>query len=142
MNSLVLRSRAKSFILLSTTLMLVLFSRVGVRAQDLDDVSFGGTVADENGAVLPGATVTATLLSTKSERTATTDGEGQEVVDSTALEAVLDVEPGDDEDLDDVPPPVEDLVDELTDDEGPHPYDVEDEYRGEAPFGSPDVPEV
>src|SRR5205823_2196168 len=71
------RSRAKSFILFSATLMLVLFSRGSVCAQDLDDVSFAGTVADQNGAVLPGATVTATLLSTKSERTATTDGEGR-----------------------------------------------------------------
>src|SRR2546423_8705588 len=78
MNSLASCSHAKSFVLyFSTALVLVIFSRVGVRAQDLDDVSFGGTVADENGAVLPGATVTATLLSTKSARTATTDGEGR-----------------------------------------------------------------
>src|SRR5437763_5803288 len=76
MNSLASCSRAKPFILFSTTLMLVLFARGSVRAQDLDDVSFAGTVAGQNGAVLPGATVTATLLSTKSERTATTDGEG------------------------------------------------------------------
>ena len=77
MNSLATHSRAKYFNFFSVALMLVLFARVGVRAQDLDDVSFGGTVADENGAVLPGATVTATLLSTKSARTATTDGEGR-----------------------------------------------------------------
>ena len=77
MNCLATRSRAKYFNFFSAALMLVLFARVGVRAQDLDDVSFGGTVADENGAVLPGATVTATLLSTKSARTATTDGEGR-----------------------------------------------------------------
>jgi hypothetical protein len=48
-----------------------------VRAQDLDDVSFAGIVADQNGAVIKGASVTATLLATKSERTITTDGEGR-----------------------------------------------------------------
>jgi hypothetical protein len=46
-------------------------------AQDLDEVSFAGTVADESGAVLPGATVTATLVSTKSVRSAVTDAEGR-----------------------------------------------------------------
>jgi len=46
-------------------------------AQDLDDVSFAGTITDQNGAVIPGASVTATLLSTKSSRAATTDGEGR-----------------------------------------------------------------
>jgi hypothetical protein len=48
-----------------------------VRAQDLDDVSIGGTVADQNGAVVPGATVTAMLAATRSERTVVTDGEGR-----------------------------------------------------------------
>jgi Carboxypeptidase regulatory-like domain/TonB dependent receptor len=47
------------------------------RAQDLDEVSFAGTVADQNGAVLPGATVTATLVSTGSERAAVADAEGR-----------------------------------------------------------------
>jgi hypothetical protein len=47
------------------------------RAQDLDEVSFAGVVADQNGAVLPGATVTATLISTKSVRSAVTDAEGR-----------------------------------------------------------------
>ena len=49
----------------------------GARAQDLDDVSFAGTVADQNGAVVPGATVTATLVATKSTRATLTDGEGR-----------------------------------------------------------------
>jgi hypothetical protein len=48
-----------------------------VRAQDLDNISFAGTVADQNGAVVPGASVTATLALTKSSRTVTTDGEGR-----------------------------------------------------------------
>jgi hypothetical protein len=47
------------------------------RAQDLDDVSFAGTVADQNGAAVTGATVTATLVSTKSVRAASTDAEGR-----------------------------------------------------------------
>jgi len=47
------------------------------------------------------------------------DGEAaHEVVDSTALEAMLEVEEGDDGDVaDDAPEPFDDLVDELTDDE-------------------------
>jgi DNA gyrase subunit A len=65
------------------------------------------------------------------------DGEGevQEMVDSTALEDDLGIEDdGDEGDLDDegVPPPVEDIVDELTDgDDGPAPDDLDDPYRGE-----------
>ncbi|HST50501.1 MAG TPA: TonB-dependent receptor [Pyrinomonadaceae bacterium] len=77
--------RSKSFnfhraanILFDAALMLAILSNAATtRAQDLDDVSFGGTVTDQNGAVLPGASVTATLLSTKSSRTTTTDGEGR-----------------------------------------------------------------
>jgi len=47
------------------------------RAQDLDDVSFSGVVADENGAVVPGAGVTARLVATGAVRATTTDGEGR-----------------------------------------------------------------
>ncbi len=46
-------------------------------AQDLDNVSIGGRVADERGAVLPGAIVTATLVATATERSVSTDGEGR-----------------------------------------------------------------
>ncbi len=48
-----------------------------LHAQDLDDVTFGGRVVDERGASIVGASVTATLLSTKAERTIATDGEGR-----------------------------------------------------------------
>ncbi|MCA1591746.1 MAG: TonB-dependent receptor [Acidobacteria bacterium] len=51
--------------------------RADARAQDLDDVSIGGRVADQNGAVVPGASVTAILLTTNAERTVFTDGEGR-----------------------------------------------------------------
>ena len=47
------------------------------RAQDLDDVSFSGVVADGNGAVVAGASVTARLAATGAERSATTDGGGR-----------------------------------------------------------------
>jgi DNA gyrase subunit A len=63
------------------------------------------------------------------------DGEGaaQEVVGSTALEAMLDVEEGDDGDVaEDAPEPFEDLVDELTDDDGgPDADDVTDLFGGD-----------
>jgi len=47
------------------------------RAQDLDDVTFSGTVTDEHGALLPGAEVRAVLAATGSARAATTDGGGR-----------------------------------------------------------------
>src|SRR6476620_10780415 len=46
-------------------------------AQDLDNVTMTGRVTDQNGAVIPGATVTATLISTGFERTVVTDGDGR-----------------------------------------------------------------
>ena len=53
---------------------------VGCRAlfaQDLDNASISGRIADANGAALPGATVTAILVANNLERTATTDAEGR-----------------------------------------------------------------
>jgi hypothetical protein len=46
-------------------------------AQDLDDATISGRVTDQNGAVIPGAIVTAILVSANRERTMTTDGEGR-----------------------------------------------------------------
>ena len=78
MNRLAPRLRAKTLALFSVSLILLFFAcRAAARAQDLDDVSFGGTVSDQNGAAVTGATVTATLLSTKSARAVTTDGRGR-----------------------------------------------------------------
>lgn len=62
---------------LSAAFALCLFAARGARAQDLDEVSFAGVVADQNGAVIPGATVTATLASTNYTRTSVTDAEGR-----------------------------------------------------------------
>src|ERR1043166_4306944 len=47
-----------------------------VCAQDLDNVTISGKVSDQNGSVIPGATITAILVATKSERTVITDGDG------------------------------------------------------------------
>src|SRR5713226_8552462 len=46
-------------------------------AQDLDTVTISGRVADQNGAVIPGASVTATLVKTRVERTVVADGDGR-----------------------------------------------------------------
>lgn len=62
--------------LVSTTLIIACLS-TAAGAQDLDDVSFSGTVSDERGAVVPGATVTARLAATGAERAAVTDEEGR-----------------------------------------------------------------
>src|SRR5262245_17813851 len=63
----------------STLPLLVLLFCFGapVFAQDLDNVTIAGHVFDQNGAVIPGASVTATLLKTKTERTAVADDEGR-----------------------------------------------------------------
>jgi hypothetical protein len=45
-------------------------------AQDLDNATITGKVADQNGAVIPGATVKVTLANTKTERTVVSDGDG------------------------------------------------------------------
>lgn len=50
---------------------------VAAGAQDLDDVSIGGTVADQHGALVPGARVSAVLVTTRAERSVLTDGEGR-----------------------------------------------------------------
>ncbi|HXI25512.1 MAG TPA: TonB-dependent receptor, partial [Pyrinomonadaceae bacterium] len=49
---------------------------VTIAAQDLDNVTISGKVTDQNGAVIPGATVTAILVATKVERTTVTDDNG------------------------------------------------------------------
>src|SRR5207244_3910478 len=45
-------------------------------AQDLDNVTITGKVTDQHGAIIPGATVKATLANTRVERTVVTDGDG------------------------------------------------------------------
>lgn len=48
-----------------------------IYAQDLDEVTISGRVADQNGAIIPGATVTAVLVGENIERTVTADEEGR-----------------------------------------------------------------
>jgi hypothetical protein len=62
--------------LLASLFLLTCFA-APVRAQDLDEVTVGGRVSDENGAVIPGATVTLGLANTDVERTAISDAEGR-----------------------------------------------------------------
>jgi hypothetical protein len=65
--------RIFAFILLS---LIFLASRLCV-AQDLDNVTIAGRVTDQNGAVIPGATVTATIVKTRVGRTVVADGDGR-----------------------------------------------------------------
>ncbi len=55
-------------------------------AQNLDNVIIGGRVVDQNGAVIPGASVTAVLTRTGSRRTAVADTDGRY--------RILQLEPG------------------------------------------------
>src|SRR5215813_1040317 len=58
-------------------LVIVLCFAARVYAQDLDNVTIAGRVMDQNGAVIPGASVTATLIKTKVERTVVADAQGR-----------------------------------------------------------------
>lgn len=62
--------------LVTVFLLFVAFGTVGF-AQDLDDVTISGKVADSNNAPIVGATVTATLVETGVERTFVTNDEGR-----------------------------------------------------------------
>ncbi|HEX8921275.1 MAG TPA: TonB-dependent receptor, partial [Pyrinomonadaceae bacterium] len=55
-------------------------------AQDLDDVTITGRVADQNGAIIPGATVTAVLVKTNTERSVEANEEGRY--------RIIELEPG------------------------------------------------
>src|SRR5688572_3709648 len=47
------------------------------QAQDLDNVTITGRIADQNGALIPGATVTAVFLKSGAERTAVANDDGR-----------------------------------------------------------------
>jgi outer membrane receptor protein involved in Fe transport len=72
-----MRSSAKPLFLTTLLPLLVCLGSVITTAQDLDNVTIHGKVADETGAVIPGASVTATLIKTKVERTVVADDEGR-----------------------------------------------------------------
>ena len=66
------QKRIFPFVLLS----LVFLASQLCSAQDLDNVTIAGQVTDQNGAVIPGATVTATIGKTRVGRTVVADGDG------------------------------------------------------------------
>lgn len=59
------------------TIFLFTFNLQHVNAQDLDTVTISGRIMDQNGAVLPGAEIQATLIKTLLRRTTTTNAEGR-----------------------------------------------------------------
>jgi len=59
------------------TLLSIFLFTFNVNAQDLDTVTIAGRVMDQNGALVPGAEVQATLVKTALKRTTTTDAEGR-----------------------------------------------------------------
>src|SRR2546423_1596464 len=62
---------------ISLLFVLLSFAAATAFAQDLDNVTITGRVMDQNGAIVPGASVTATLIKTKVERTVTADADGR-----------------------------------------------------------------
>ena len=74
---------ASARFIISTLLPVLLLAAVSlagsksVSAQDLDNVTITGRVMDQNGAVIPGATIEAILVSTGATRTTVTDDDGR-----------------------------------------------------------------
>ncbi len=66
-----------SAFLLALLLVTVKLAEPNVSAQDLDNVTLTGRVLDQNGAVIPGATIAAILVKTGATRTTLTDDEGR-----------------------------------------------------------------
>jgi len=77
--------RKLSFSAMLLSLLLFAFSVTGF-AQDLDDVTISGKVADSNGAAIVGATVTATQIEKNIERTVVTNEDGRY--------RIIELEPG------------------------------------------------
>jgi hypothetical protein len=63
--------------LMLLTLFLFLLNFEPIHAQDLDTVSIYGRVMDQNGALIPGAEIEATLAKTRLTRKTTTDAQGR-----------------------------------------------------------------
>ena len=59
------------------TLLTIFLFTFNVNAQDLDTVTIAGRIMDQNGAVLPGAEIQATLVKTVLKRSTTTDAGGR-----------------------------------------------------------------
>ena len=57
--------------------IVLIFAAAAVNAQDLDDVTFSGRIADSNNLAVVGATVTVTEIASGTERTVTSNDEGR-----------------------------------------------------------------
>ena len=77
MGRLTSRPAASGFRLSLFSLLLCSVFVAATRAQDLDDVTISGRIADGNGASVVGARVVATLKATGASRTIATDEEGR-----------------------------------------------------------------
>ena len=64
-------------VLALTTLAAICFAPSAVSAQDLDQVTISGRVTDQNGAIIPGANVTAILVKTGAERSVVANDDGR-----------------------------------------------------------------
>ena len=73
----VIRLFVSSIIRLSTITILFVLCILSLNAQDLDDVTIAGRVLDQNGALIPGATVKAKQIAMNKERTVVANGEGR-----------------------------------------------------------------
>jgi hypothetical protein len=78
--------RARLSVLLLLFVMGVAFMPGAAHAQDLDDVTIAGRVTDQNGAIVPGATVTAVFVKTSTERSVVANDDGRY--------RIIELEPG------------------------------------------------
>src|ERR1700682_6191789 len=72
-----MRIAAKCTFLFVMLVAFVCLTRMHLIAQDLDNVTISGSVTDQNRALIPGATVTATLTATGVERTVAAGADGR-----------------------------------------------------------------
>ena len=79
-----MKSLSSRLVLLYLLSLLINFQ--STHAQDLDTVTIAGHITDQNGALIPGASVTATMVKTKVERTVVADGDGRY--------KIIQIEPG------------------------------------------------
>src|ERR1044071_10128478 len=78
--------RARLSFLLLAFITTAAFMPPAIHAQDLDDVTISGRIMDQNGAIIPIATVTAVLVKTNVERTVEANEEGRY--------RIIEIEPG------------------------------------------------
>ncbi len=72
-----MRKRAKLALNVGLATIVLCLVALTAAAQDLDNVTISGRITDETGAIIPGASVTATLVKTKVERTVVANDDGR-----------------------------------------------------------------